>query len=148
MSFLFTPLSDEQIRKLQNPGLIAEGIYSFIVREAEQTHSKTGSQMLKLRLGVFDANKAEHSILDWLVITDQMMFKLKSFCEAVGLLDKYEAGIIGAVDCLNRQGRVKIGVQKGNPKDDGSGFFPDKNTVKAYLKPDGKETFVDSDITF
>jgi hypothetical protein len=35
---------------------------------------------------------------------------------------------------------IKIGVEKGEAKPDGSGMYPDKNTVKAFLSPTSKST--------
>ncbi len=134
MSFSFNPLSDEQINALQNRDLLADGIYPFTVKSIEQQESKSGNPMLKVRIGVMPKEGEERNIFDYLVSTEQMMFKIKHFCETIGLEDKYTKGNFAPIDCLNRSGKVKIGVQKGGPKPDGSGFFPDKNSVKDYVK--------------
>ncbi len=151
--FSFNPLSDDQINALQNRGLLADGVYPFTVKAIEQSHSKSGNAMLKVRLGILAAEGDERNIIDYLVATEQMMFKLKHFCEAVGLEDNYAKGNFSPSDCINRSGRVRIGVQKGGAKDDGSGFYPDKNSVKDYVKlelvpkVDDKPPF-DDDIKF
>lgn len=138
MSFSFNPLSDEQINAIQNRGLLADGVYPFCVKSIEQRHSKSGNPMLQVRIGVLANADDERNIFDYLLATEQMMFKLKHFCESIGLEEKYAKGNFSPADCINRSGRVRIGVQKGGAKEDGSGFYPDKNSVKDYVKLDEK----------
>lgn len=135
MSFSFPPLSDEQINEIQNRGLLADGIYPFTVKGVEQQSSKAGNPMLKVRIGVLAEGGDERNIFDYLVAAPEMVFKIKHFCETIGLEDKYLKGNFQPNDCINRSGKVKIGIQKGAAKPDGSGFYPDKNSVKDYIKP-------------
>jgi hypothetical protein len=132
--FSFNPLTDEQISAVQNRDLLQEGVYPFIVKSMEQQHSKSGNEMLKVRLAVMDPKGDERHIFDYLLATDQMMFKLKHFCESIGLAAKYAEGKFYPGDCIGLSGKVRIGIQKGMPKVDGSGAFPDKNSVKDYIK--------------
>lgn len=132
--FEFSPKTDEEIEAIKNQGLLTEGIYPFTVKEVESQVSQSNNPMLKVRLGVLDAKGEERNIIDYLVATDKMMFKLKHFCEAIGIEDKYNSGKFTPKDCLNRSGKAKIGVQKGSMTPDGSGFYPDKNSIKDYLK--------------
>lgn len=136
--FSFNPLSDEQIHAVQNRGLLEEGIYSFTVKAMEAQQSKSGNPMLKVRIGVLASEGDERNIIDYLLSSEQMMFKLKHFCESIGLEDNYLKGNLSPSDCINRSGKVRIGVQKGGAKEDGSGFFPDKNSVKDYVKVEAK----------
>lgn len=154
MSFAFNPLTDEEINVLQNRHLLPDGIYHFFVKNIEQQQSRVGNPMLKVTLGVVAKPGDQRNIIDFLLTTEQMMFKLKHFCESIGLSEQYAQGKFELNDCINRSGKVKIGVQKGAAKDDGSGFFPDKNCVKDYVKPENvmpkvvTPAFKDDDISF
>lgn len=134
MTFLFNPLSDDQINAFQNRALLPDGIYPFVVKAVEPQVSKSSIPMLKVKIVVVASDTDFRTIFDYLLTTEQMMFKLKHFCEAIGIEDKYNKGGFEPSDCIERSGKVKIGIQKGAAKDDGSGFYPDKNTVKDYMK--------------
>ncbi len=128
------PKSNEELQSL---GLIEPGVYSFEVMNALDTVSKSGNDMIKLQLKVWDKSGAERIIFDYLL--DAMAFKLRHFAESTGLLDKYNHGELLAEDCVHRCGKVELAIEKGSPKQDG-GMYPDKNTVKDYVVSD--ETFV------
>lgn len=136
--FSFNPLSDAEINSLQNRDLLPDGVYPFVVETIDTQNSKSGNLMLKVRIGVFKDMNDKRSIIDYLVPTDQMMFKLKHFCESIGLIKEYENGSFVISSCINRTGKVRIGVQKGSAKIDGTGFYPDKNSVKDYVKAEEK----------
>lgn len=153
--FSFNPLTDEQINAVQNRDLLIEDIYPFIVKSMEQQHSKSGNEMLKVRLGVMDTKGDTRYIFDYLLATDQMIYKLKHFCESIGLAAKYAEGKFYPQDCIGLMGKVKIGIQKGAIKEDGTGSYPDKNSVKDYIKAEEKivsvakiETDLNDDINF
>lgn len=133
MAFRFNPKTDEEINAIQNQALLPDGVYSFFVKGIEEQVSKTGNQMLKLRLLVIGHDKSERYINDFLLITDKMIFKLKHFCETIGFEKEYLAGMFDLRQCINRSGRARIGIQKGSAKEDGSGYYPDKNAVKDYV---------------
>lgn len=133
-SFSFSPKSDAEIHAIQNRGLLADGIYAFTVKEVKQEVSKSNNAMLKVRIGVLESDGSERNIVDYLLATDQMIYKLKHFCDAIGFEAEYAKGAFDVTKAVNRSGQVKIGVQKGNAKEDGSGFYPDKNSVKDYVK--------------
>jgi hypothetical protein len=133
-SFQFTPKTDAELEALKNSHLLADGIYNFTVREVEQKISQTGNPMLKVTLGVTDSDNIR-TIVDYLVSTEKMMFKLKHFCEALGLEKEYLAGSFDPDQCLDLTGSVHVSVQKGNLRPDGTGFYPDKNIARDYLKP-------------
>ncbi len=133
-AFSFTPKSEAEIHAIQNRGLLPDGIYPFIVREVKQEVSKSNNNMLKVVISVTGQNNDRRNVVDYLLATDEMMFKLRHFCETVGLEKEYESGSFMPNQFINRGGFAKIGTKKGNAKDDGSGFYPDKNTVKDYVK--------------
>jgi len=156
--FSFAPLSDLEIEELQNENLLKEGIYPFIVRSYEVKTSQAGNEMIKLRLGILDENDKERSVFDYLVFTKKMMFKVKHFCETIGFTEEYAAGKFDPMKMVNKKGRAYISVQKGNAKEDGSGYYPDKNNIKDYVvdgednkkhaKEGGKDNFLNDDIGF
>lgn len=122
--FEFPPLSD-----------IEPGVYDFQVLKAEQKRSKSGNQMIELTLAVWDANGVQRHIFDYLVSMPSMVYKIKHFCDTVGLTKEYLAGCLNVNDCVDKCGKAEIIIQKGNQKPDGS-YYPDKNAVKDYVVTD------------
>ena len=118
----FKPNSAEEIQRAQ---LIEPGEYDFEVIDATEEVSKAGNPMIKLRLKIY-VDDSERTIFDYLM--EAVEFKLRHFCEAVGILDVYEAGDLLPVHCTARAGKVLIGIRK-----DKSGQYPDQNTVKDYV---------------
>lgn len=134
MTFNFDPMTDEEINAHQNRALLAKGVYPFKVTAAEYGLSEAGNKMMKLKLTIFEADGSQRNIFDNLIAIKSMMFKTKHFCDTTGLSEKYAMGDFSISDCLNRSGMVEIVIQKGNVKKDGSGFYPDKNVVRDYVK--------------
>jgi len=60
-----------------------------------------------------------------------MMHKLRHACEAIGILDQFEAGTLEARDFDGGVGKVMLKVDKAKPN---SGYR-DKNSVDDYVKP-------------
>jgi hypothetical protein len=148
--FLFNPKTDEEIHAIQNQGLMADGIYSFRVKAVTTSQSKSGNNMLEVVLGVMDNDSNERNIRDYLVATDKMIFKTKHFCEAIGFEKEYASGKFDPMKCIDRSGKLVIATQKGGAKDDGSGYYPDKNIVRDYVKsePIAANDFLNDDIKF
>lgn len=131
--FSFPPKSDEELDSFSSFSLLPEGIYPFVVKEVTPKLSKEGNNMLELRLAVLAQDGSERMIRDFL-LADKMAFKLKHFCEAINFVEEYKRGYFDPQALLNKAGKVKIIIDKGKPKNDGSGFYPDKNAVKDYVK--------------
>jgi len=139
----FTPKTENEI---QFENLLEPGIYNFSVVKAEDAISKAGNEMIKLNLKVWDKNGHERFVFDYLL--EALAYKIKHFCDAVGLADKYQNGAFNASDCLDKSGNVKVDIQK-----DKTGLYHDKNIVVDYLvettaSQSKKDTFEDSDIPF
>jgi hypothetical protein len=135
-SFLFTPLSDEELLKVENEkyGLAPDGTYKFQVKVATKEISKTsGHPMIRLKIAIQSGDDT-NTVIDYLVSTPKMMFKLKHFLDAIGMAHLYSNGNFDPLILVNKVGHAIIGTQKGNPKDNGAGNFPDKNIVKDYIK--------------
>lgn len=107
--------------------LIPDGEYDFEVVEAAEAVSKAGNEMTKLTLKVWYDDGKTARVWDYLVAGPKSTWKIKQFCEAVGLGDRYNTGEIQAIDFEGRQGRVKIATQEA------SGNYPAKNVVGEYV---------------
>lgn len=144
----FTPKSKEELAVMN---LIAPGIYDYLIIDAKEKLSKSGHEMIELKLKIWDIHGHERVVFDYLL--EAMAHKLRHFAESNGLLDKYESGSITANDCLNKSGKVEIIIQK-----DKTGQYGDRNSVKDYVldvepKPSGMKPlpasssdFVDSNL--
>lgn len=140
----FQPLSESEVLNL-----LPEGEYDFLVENAEDKVSKSGNDMIKLNLAIWDNQNIKHVVFDYLLA--QLMYKVKHFADATGLQDKYESGGYLASDCLNKTGRCKIVIQEDN-----NSSYPPKNVIKDYmkgkedsqLKLGAKDEFIDSDLPF
>ncbi len=110
--------------------LLTKGEYDATVVKAEETVSKTsGNEMIAITLKVWNADGSGVLVNDYLLSTETGILKLCQFCEAAGLLDIYNQGILSASDCMDSNVKVKIKI------DEGKGDFPAKNAVAAYVVP-------------
>lgn len=134
--FSFSPKTDEEINALKNEmernKLLPDGVYPFVVKEITAQISQAGNSMLKVIISI-TKDHAEHLITDYILATDQMIYKLKHFCETLGLEKEYLQGSFAFLECHGNKGYAKIGTKKGDPRPDGT-FFRDKNIVKDYVK--------------
>lgn len=163
MSFTFPYIPDEVLEQNNTNKqfhLLPEGIYDFYVKLAEEKISSTGNEMIKLTLAIHDENGFERNIFDYLVSTEKMVFKIKQFCEAIGIEDKYKSSSFTIDDIMSKNGKAKITIKKGSQKPDGS-FYTDSNAVKFYIKTEKNdsvmtdkktdkktESFIDDDLPF
>lgn len=130
----FTPKTEEEIAAA---GILMPGIYPFEVIKAEEKPSKKGNDMIELSLRIFN-DQEEHLCRDWLL--ESMPHKLRHAAVTLGLEDQYEAGSLVAGDFFKKEGFVKVGIQKGKPKGDGSGEnYPDRNNILDYVGDVAKE---------
>lgn len=98
------------------------GSYPFDVMSADDTTSKSGNEMIALKLQV---HGEDHSVYvnDWLL--EKVRNRLVHFCETTGLDHKYVAGELVAADCVGKSGTVIIDIEEQ------PGFKP-KNKVRDY----------------
>lgn len=122
----FSPKSDAEIEAEQAKFRPLKGIFDFEVIDAsDEVSKKSGNEMIKLKLCVYRPEGGESHVYDYLL--EAMAFKFKHFCEAVGMLDRYEAGDINASDCINKCGKVELRLEKNDKGDD-------RSVVKDYIK--------------
>ena len=83
--------------------LLAEGNGTFEVIGAEAKTSQSGNPMIKVRMKVWDSEGKSGFVDDFLMGGDSSFFikKIKNFCEAVGIEDKYVSGKLSADDIRN-----------------------------------------------
>lgn len=117
----FQPKSEEEIQKAN---LAPAGEYDFQVVSAEDATSKKGNPMIKIKLGIFSGEAMAWQVTDYLI--EAMAEKLRHFCDCVGLLKKYEAGTLDAIDCRGREGRVILEIEEQTG-------FHSKNSVVNYV---------------
>jgi len=128
----FTPKTEKE---LAAEGLMAEGTYPLEVVKAAPKQSAAGNDMIVVTLRVFETADSGCLLDDYLM--EAVAYKLFHFCAYSGLTKQYEAGTLTADDCVGKSGYVKVGIQKGKKKDDGSGeVWPDRNSVKDYVRQD------------
>lgn len=140
-----TPKTEDELR---SNNLIPEGIYNFEILEAVEKLSKSGNEMIELKLGLWDKSGIMRIVFDYLL--DAMEHKLRHFCVVTGLEDKYQSEQITAEDCLNKSGKVHLVIQKGKGKPDGT-KYPDRNSVQDYVSSESdvkKDNFNDDDLPF
>lgn len=126
--FKFEPLSDAQAAELKY-GLWPEGIYQFRVLEAYETVSKSGNSMIKVLLE-FHKEDSVKKITDYLLLDtkSQMRYKLKHFCDTLGLSSVYEKGEIDNEDFIGKFGNAQLGIQESKDAQ-----YHDRNVVSDYV---------------
>jgi len=127
----FTPKNEEE---LAIDGLLPEGTYDFEVIEAENKTSKSGNEMIVLKLKVYDLNGGYRFVTDYLL--EAFLPKLLSFAVTTNTRTAYEAGEYTSYDCLNTAGKVQIKIVP-------AGEYPAKNEVKMYGEPKAKGVTVE-----
>jgi len=120
----FSPMTEDELARAS---LLEPGVYPFEVIAASEELSKAGNEMIKVKINVFGPDNQQAHIFDYLM--EKLQYKLRHFCEATGLLQKYEAGTLSEVDCEGKSGWVKIKVEPAN------GQYQAKNSVQDYVKP-------------
>lgn len=137
-----TPKSEEEVTQFKTWD---DGVYSFEILEKVkfgskeyrtcETQSSKGAEMLVLVVNVFNDNGQTQTIIDYMV-EEFAAKKIRHVAVACGLLSQYEAGVLNADDFIGKSGKVRLYTQKGKAKDDGSGFWSDKNAIGDYVIDD------------
>ena len=123
---------EEQMKSKKIYFLVPKGIYDFEVVESRFKISNSGNPMISLILKITDNQGVERLIFDNLIAIDMWEWKTRHFCDSVGLEKEYDEDKFNDNVCLFQRGKLSLGIQKGNKKDDGT-FYPDKNVVDDYL---------------
>lgn len=134
-------------KELQERNLIPEGYYNFEMVQVEEKLSQAGNPMISLKMKIIDANNRERFVFDRLM--EAFSEKLRAFCYATGLAEKYEQGELSADDCKFKSGRLHLVV---SPERNGNGtVYKARNEVKDYYSIEnnvGTNPAVDEDVPF
>jgi hypothetical protein len=119
----FTPKTEQEIIDAK---LWKKGEYEFEIADGAEKQSKAGHPMIELKLKLSDGNGKNRSLTDYLLA--ETPEKLRHCCSALGLLQKYETGILAADDFVGGRGKLRLGIEK-----DKKHVYPDKNVVLDYI---------------
>lgn len=123
----FEPKSEDQI---QAESLLPKGEYDFEVMAGADKVSKSGNEMIVLKVKVFGLDGDEYHIWDYL--TEALPHKLRHAADACRILDKYESGQLLARDFEGRTGKCFVDIQSAQ-----NGYAA-KNVIKDYVKRSDK----------
>lgn len=121
------PQTDEEIAK---SGLMEEGVYDFTIIDATECTSKSGNDMFKLKLHVYDVGGEARIVFDW--ILPSFAKKYKHIHDACSLLDLYQSGETKSDNLIGKSGKLMLGM--GKPYTDNNGIERVNNTVVDYVK--------------
>lgn len=119
------PKTDQQLREIEESSLLPEGVYDFEVISAVEKLSKTGNEMVEIKVRV--ETERSYIITDFLVAIDSMAYKIKHFAESVGLLEEYKAGHMPAEQMVGSVGKAKVAIQAAK------GEYKAKNVIRDYI---------------
>ena len=102
------------------------GQYEFEIIDATEKVSRSGNEMIELRVRISRPDGASRTISDYLLA--KQIGKLRNASAACGLLDKYQTGELSDENFVGKRGRLKLAVEKSN------NGYPDHNVVAYYLK--------------
>lgn len=119
----FQPKSEKEIAEMN---LWPAGEYGFEIVQSLNNISKSGNEMIELKVKVYNDDGGYKLITDFLL--ESLAYKLRHAAEVCGLLSQYEAGELDANDFIGKTGTVKLKIQK-----DKNGQYPDKNVIADYI---------------
>lgn len=156
---------DEQEAMQERYQLVKDGEYDAIISASQDTRSSnSGNPMMDMTVTVFDENGKPHDIRDFLVFTNNMMWKVRHMADSAGLLEEYEGQLLCSEVAIGKRVRVKVNTEEGGeiPQDKLKGKqpgakYPDKNKIEDYVKKEDQKplnassnapAFEDDDIAF
>lgn len=116
----FTPKTEQQIKEERS---LPEGWYPCKVTSAVDTYSKAGNEMIELELIAWNEDGKEYKLRDWLM--EQGLGKMLAFCDATGLRQSYQDGILDGTDCDGKECFARVII-------DTKGNFAGTNKVASY----------------
>lgn len=119
--------------------VVPKGEYKFNVLEAKDSIVKSGqyagNDMISLKLEVFDDNGNKTNVFANLLGVQQV----GAFCQATGLMDRYNHGSLLSSDCLHKSGKCFVDIQEKTLQ------YPEKNRIAYYIKRDDAPDYVPVD---
>ncbi len=107
-----------------------KGEYDFEVVNAEPAKSgpqskNPGTEFIKLNVRLWNADGATRFVKG--TLHPSMEFQLRHFCDAGGLLAKYDTGTLSHLDCIGVSGKLKLKIV------DEQDNFPAKNEIADFI---------------
>ncbi len=107
---------------------VKPGDYDFTVIGATESTSQSGNDMISLELQVnVPGRENPVKVYDYLVSTPKALFKIESFCGAVGLNFGDDELVADSIIGLNGRAKFVLGL----PKDNGNRYLEVRNYIKA-----------------
>lgn len=140
--FDYEVMTEEQALA-QRYTLLKEGEYDAMIIHSEDKVSSSGNPMMVLTLTIEDDFGGTHDLKDYLVFMPKTMWKVIHCAESAGIINEYNNKKLCSTIIMDRNVRVKIGIEEGQlipdeklgdrPK--GSTYSP-KNKIIDYVKFD------------
>ena len=141
----FKPQTEEEAASAERRPLPA-GIYDAEVLLAEETRSKAGNDMLKIKLAVYRPNGGQEWVWDYITDTSYRLGQLMSAC---GLSEQYLKGEVHPDELEGKSFKVTLKI------DPARGEYSERNSVGRYgtatpkpITPTVASTEADDDFDF
>lgn len=131
----FTPRTEAETKQ-ESANLWEPGFYDFEIMTGTDKTSKSGNEMIELKVKIFNNEGEEKIVFDYLL--ESMAWKLRHASEACGLLAKYEKGELVGGDFEGCTGKLKLKIDRNKDQS-----YPDKNAVTDYVSAPAKERAVE-----
>ena len=114
--------------KFDHNAKFEDGVCDFNVLNAEQATSKSGNDMIKIKVRVTNERGLSAIVYDYLVGTINMQWKIEQFCKAVNHPEQWEQDVITPDFCVGKKGKCSVKIERNqhgeNPK------------ITSYIVPD------------
>jgi hypothetical protein len=131
------PVSKEQADADGNFAPWPIGQYDFEVHDAAEDISKaSGREQIKLEIYVFNEEGGKRTVFDYLGSDEKSQWKVRHFCAAIGLIQKYEQGELDPFDMVGKTGRLELALKRATSE------YPANNNVRDYVEMKGQPTRV------
>jgi hypothetical protein len=114
-------------KEIDEVDLWEKGKYAFEILDASDEVSKSGKEMIKLKVKIFTDTGKSQVLFDYL-LPDVMEFKLRHIAEATDLLKDYETGELTAYQFISKIGYCKVGHTKAT-----ADYPTVKNQINDYV---------------
>jgi hypothetical protein len=142
----FKPQTEEEAAAASTRKVLPAGIYDAEVLLAEETRSKAGNDMMKIKLAVYRPNGGQEWVWDYITDTSYRLAQLMTAC---GLSEQYQKGEVQADEIEGKSFKVTLKV------DPARGDFSERNSVGRYgtatpkpAAPTPASTEADDDFVF
>lgn len=122
-----TPISAEKANEGGSFPVWKPGEYDYEIHDAADDTSKSGAEMLKLTLYVFDSDGNKRTVFDYITSDEKSQWKARHLAESVGLVKQYESGELDPYDLTGKTGRLKLRIKPAQ------GDYPAGNSVGDYI---------------